>query len=477
MAPSILLVDDDAVFRATMSALLEDEGYRVETATHAVEALEKVGAHPVDLVISDLRMPGTDGLELLPQLLAVRPDLVVIMVTGFATVESAIEAMRRGAFDFVRKPCPHDEFLLTVQRALDKVQGETERRLLREQLDELAGFGTIVGSSPPMKRVLEQIRLVAETDSTVLVRGETGTGKELVARAIHDRSARAARPFVAVNCAALTETLLESEFFGHERGAFTGAIKQRRGKFELADGGTLFLDEIGDISPATQLRLLRVLQERTFERVGGSETIETNVRIIAATNKNLEEAVAANTFRSDLFYRLNVFPIQLPPLRERLDDVPALAMALLHRIGPRVGREVTGISEAAMQTLMRHDWPGNVRELENVIQRAAITTRSREIDRIDLPGAEGAAVAAALSVSTEGQRLTDASLKSLTRDVVEDLEARYLREGLERFRGNVSRLAEAAGLDRRSIFEKLKRHNLRREDFRHGGDAASDDGE
>ena len=293
MAHAILLVDDDAVFRATMSALLEDEGYRVETATGGHEALEKVGVHPFDLVISDLRMPGTDGLELLPQLLAVRPDLVVIMVTGFATVESAIEAMRRGAFDFVRKPCPHDEFLLTVRRALDKVQGETEKRLLREQLDELAGFGTIVGSSPPMKRVLDQLRLVAETDSTVLVRGETGTGKELVARAIHDRSARAARPFVAVNCAALTETLLESEFFGHERGAFTGAFKQRRGKFELANGGTLFLDEIGDISPATQLRLLRVLQERTFERVGGSETIETDVRIIAATNIDLPGGCAA----------------------------------------------------------------------------------------------------------------------------------------------------------------------------------------
>ena len=461
MAHAILLVDDDKVFRASMSTLLEYEGYRVESATCGSEALEMVSARRFDLVISDLRMPGTDGLELLPQLLSIHPDLLVIMVTGFATVESAITAIQRGAFDFVRKPCPHDEFVLTVRRALDRVQGETEKQLLRERIDELAGFGTIIGSSVSMKRMLDQVRLVAETDSTVLLRGETGTGKELVARAIHDRSARAARPFVAVNCGALTETLLESEFFGHERGAFTGAFKQRRGKFELANGGTLFLDEIGDISPATQLRLLRVLQERTFERVGGSETIETDVRIIAATNKDLEEAVAANTFRNDLFYRLNVFPINLPPLRDRIEDVPALAVALLRRLSTKLGREVTGFSEGAMYSLMRHTWPGNVRELENVIHRAAITTRAREIDRVDVPSAP--------------PPLTDASLKALTRQVIDDLEARYLKEGLQRFRGNVSRLAEAAGLDRRSIFEKLKRHNLRREDFRRGSDGGGDD--
>jgi DNA-binding NtrC family response regulator len=463
---AILLVDDDPVFRATMSALLSDEGYAVSSVTTGAEALDMVRARPFDLVISDIRMPGMSGLELLPEILSLRPDLLVLMVTGYATIENAIDAMRHGAFDFVRKPCPHDEFLLKVERAIERARADAERLLLRAQLDELAGFGRIVGKSAAIRHVLHMVRQVAETDSTVLVRGETGTGKELVARAIHDLSARADRPFVAVNCAALTETLLESEFFGHERGAFTGAVKQRRGKFELANGGTLFLDEIGDISAATQLRLLRVLQERTFERVGGTETIETDVRIIAATNKDLETAVTASSFRSDLFYRLNVFPIYLPPVRERMDDVPALALALLERTRARLGKDLHGFSEQALAALLRHTWPGNVRELENVIHRAAITASGPVIDHVDITPAPGRVNADLPPFAPPAESLTDVPLRVLTRRAIEDIEARYLREGLKRFHGNVSKLAHAAGLDRRSIFEKMRRYKLRREDYR-----------
>jgi DNA-binding NtrC family response regulator len=371
-AEKILVVDDDPTFQTITRSLLKDSGYAVEIAESAESGEQKLRQHAYDLILTDLVMAGVNGLAFLNFVKSWAPDTPVLMITGFASVDSAVEAMKAGAEDYLTKPCSSDELLLKIRRVLEKKRNYDELQRLREELAEKHAFGNIIGISDSMQAVFKLIARVAETDAAVLIEGETGTGKELVARAIHYNSPRKDKPFISVNCAALTETLLETELFGHERGAFTGAIKQKLGRFELAHQGTLFLDEVADISPATQAKLLRVLQEKEFERVGGTETIRVDIRILSATNKSLQEAIRASAFREDLYYRLNVMPIKLSPLRNRIEDIPLLAQHFIQKYSTRFGKVVKGFTSPALEILMRYRWPGNVRELENVMERAVI---------------------------------------------------------------------------------------------------------
>jgi DNA-binding NtrC family response regulator len=378
--PKILIIDDDETFRAVTRSLLEDEGYHVAVADSADSAEPMIRDHLVDLILTDLVMRGKDGLMVLEQAQKWQPETPVVMVTGFASVNSAVHAMKAGAEDYLTKPCSSDELLLKIKRALAKAQEHQELARLREEVSEKYTFDNIIGSSPSMQAVFRVIRQVAETDASVLIQGETGTGKELVAKAIHYNSLRKDQAFISVNCAALSETLLESELFGHERGAFTGAVRQKPGRFELANGGTLFLDEIGDILQPTQAKLLRVLQEREFERVGGTDTIKTDIRLISATNKDLPVKIAEGFFREDLFYRLNVMPMMLTPLRKRREDIPVLVQHFIAMYEKKARRNVQRISHSAMTMLLNYAWPGNVRELENVVERAVILCNGPEID-------------------------------------------------------------------------------------------------
>jgi DNA-binding NtrC family response regulator len=375
----ILIVDDDDTFRSVTRALLEDEGYLVVVAGSASEAVRVMLEKQFDLVLTDLVMPGASGLEFLGQIKAHYPTMPVVMVTGFASINSAIDAMKEGAEDYLTKPCGNDELILKVRRCLEKSKEREELQRLRHEVAHRYTFENIIGRSPPMQKVFELISHVAETDATVLIQGETGTGKELVAKAIHYNSTRRNQAYVGVNCAALAETLLESELFGHEKGAFTGAIKQKVGRFTLAHRGTLFLDEIGDIPLPTQAKLLRVLQERRFERVGGTETLQVDIRLISATNRDLTEAIRESRFREDLYYRLNVVPITLPALRERREDVPLLASHFVRHYAQEMGKSVEGVEASALDTLLRYHWPGNVRELENMIERAVVLCQESHI--------------------------------------------------------------------------------------------------
>ena len=380
----ILIVDDEKNYLLVLSALLGGEGYEVMTAPSGARALALVEEDEPDLVITDMRMPRMSGVQLIQELKERLPDLPVIVMTAFGTVENAVEAMKAGAIDYITKPFENQELLMTVERALKMRRLMTQNRLLREELGKGRGFEEIVGDSKAMREVFELVDKVAATRATVLLTGESGTGKELIARAIHNRSPRANEPFVAVNCMALTETLLESELFGHEKGSFTGATGRRKGRFELAHKGTLFLDEVGEIAPSLQVKLLRVLQERTFERVGGNQPISVDVRIVAATNRDLGVAVAEGVFREDLFYRLNVVRIDLPPLRERLEDLPALVAHFVAKYASEMGRQAPKVTPEAMRRMYAHTWPGNVRELENALERAVILA-GEEIRPSDLP--------------------------------------------------------------------------------------------
>jgi DNA-binding NtrC family response regulator len=380
MKSSLLVVDDDTTFRAVTSALLEDEGYAVTCAADGSEALTLLRERHFDLVLSDLVMAEVSGLQVLETAKTLNPATIVIMVTGFASVESAVEAIKLGAEDYLTKPCGNAELLLKVKRALAQRQKDEELARLRDVVAQSHSFGNLIGKSTRMQHVFRLAQQVASTDVTVLLLGETGTGKELLARAIHFNSPRRSGPFVAVNCAAIAETLLESELFGHEKGAFTGAIRQKPGRFEMAEKGTLFLDEVGDIPITTQIKLLRVLQEREFERVGGNETIKCDIRLISATNHNLEELMQEKKFREDLYYRLNVVPIKVPALRDRPEDVPLLAQHFLQKYAQALNKPIRKISEAAMNLLLQHKWPGNVRELENLVERAAVLCNGDIID-------------------------------------------------------------------------------------------------
>lgn len=379
MPDKILLVDDDKIFRAVTKSLLVDAHFEVDLADCAEAAEKRIQEKRYDLILTDLKMGGKDGIELLTFIKKWSPETPVVMVTGFASVDSAVAAMKAGAEDYLTKPCSSEALLVKIQRAIEKSRTSNELSRLREEVSERYTFENIIGKSPAMQSVFRLIRQVAETDAAVLIEGETGTGKELVAKAIHYNSLRKDRPFISVNCAALSENLLESELFGHEKGAFTGAIKQKLGRFELANSGTLFLDEVGEMPQTTQVKLLRVLQERNFERVGGTEVVETDIRVISATNRNLKEAIKNGVFREDLYYRLNVMPIFLTPLRERKEDLALLATCFLEKHAARNGKEISDISGSVMEMLLRFSWPGNVRELENTIERAVILCNSDKI--------------------------------------------------------------------------------------------------
>jgi DNA-binding NtrC family response regulator len=461
----VLIVDDDLAFRVGTSALLEDNGYAVLAAPSGAEAVETLKREDVDIVLSDLVMPGMNGIELLRRITERNTGVPVIMVTGFASIATAVEAMKLGARDYVTKPCDNEELLIKVARAIEGNVKDSELRELRAQVDRSYTFGTMVSNSATMKEVFRQIAQVAATDETVLLLGESGTGKELVARALHHSSKRSAGPFVAVNCSAIPETLMESELFGHEKGAFTGAATQRRGRFEEAAGGTLFLDEIGDTPLHVQTKLLRVLQERTIERVGGGGSIAVEARIIAATNRNLDVMMVEGDFREDLFYRLNVFPIHLPPLRDRIEDIPLLAEHFLQRHSQLSAGRVKHIADAAMQSMMRYSWRGNIRELENLMKRAIIKSARDTIESIELPGsgpADGDDMTAAPDIAVS------APFKEVLAGTIRRVEETYLRRMLELHKGNINHIAKLMDLDRKTIYRKMAEYKIDPAEFRRG---------
>jgi len=461
MTPRILLVEDERAIQIALFGLLSKEGFEVEVAGSAAAALVLLGEHTFDLVLTDLALgKGPDGLSVLRASKQARPESPVILITAHGSERVAVEAMKAGADDYVPKPFDNDELRLVVRRALDRTRLEREHRLLLERIQREYGFGALLGSGPAMQRVFEVICKVAETDLSVLIRGESGTGKELVAQALHHRSSRSKRPFIAVNCAAISRELVESELFGHERGAFTGADARRVGRFEAADGGSIFLDEIGDMPPETQAKVLRALQERTFERVGGNARIQVDVRVVAATHRNLEAEVKQGRFRQDLYYRLKVVQIELPPLRERLEDLPALVERFLSQLAERLGRAKPLVSDAALQRLARYAWPGNVRELRNVIEQAAVLASGGVIEDVDLDLDLDDNIARGVAngpMSFEA----GASFANAKKQVVERFETEFLREALTRHQGNVSRTADAIGMARQSLQQKIRELGLR----------------
>ncbi len=440
MAQRVLVVDDEEGIRSFLAEVLAGEGHEVAVAADGREALALIGRQSFHLMITDLKMPGMDGMELFRRAAEIAPETEVIVLTAHGTVETAVEAMKLGAADYLTKPLSGpDELRIVAARALERRRMHDER----QRIDAGRPDEELVARDPAMRSVVEQLEKVAPTTATVLLTGESGTGKEIAARLVHSRSRRSGGPFVAVNCAAISEQLVESEMLGHEKGAFTGATEQRRGRFELADGGTLFLDEVAELPAGLQAKLLRVLQERRFERVGGSRTIEVDVRLVAATNRELEQELRAGRFREDLYHRLAVFPVRIPPLRERPADVEPLARHLLERIAPQLGRPVLEPSEAALDKLRGHDWPGNVRELANALERAAILAEGGEIEAEDVTLGPGAAPRAALDGST-----------------LKDAERAAVRRALEAVGGHRKKAAERLGIGLRTLYDKLKEYDL-----------------
>ncbi|HSW29929.1 MAG TPA: sigma-54 dependent transcriptional regulator [Longimicrobiales bacterium] len=440
----ILVVDDEFSVRDSLSLWFQKDGYDVQSAGNGNEALEVFEAGRFDVAVVDVKMPGMDGVQLQEHLARLDPELPVIMITAFASVDTAVRTLKLGAFDYVTKPVDPDELSHLVRRAIEQRRLRQENLQLRETIDEFVAGDVIVGDAPAMKKVLELAEHVAKTDATVLIRGESGTGKELIARAIHANSRRRYAPIIAVNCGGLPETLLETELFGHEKGAFTGAQYRRKGRLEMADGGTLFLDEVGSISLKTQVDLLRVLESKEFTRVGGSKPIRVDFRVICATNEDLERAVADGRFREDFFYRINVFLIEAPPLRVRRADIPLLASHFLERFARQMDKRITQISPEAMAVLEAYDWPGNVRELSNAIERAMVVGKGRSIQPEDLP-LRGA------------PRLPPAEADSLA-----EVERRHVAAVLEKVDWNITRAAEALRVDRVTVYNKIKKYGLKR---------------
>jgi DNA-binding NtrC family response regulator len=452
MNETVLIVDDERSIRVGLKGLLAREGYEVSTAESGEEALRLLHHSPVDLVLTDLRMPGLDGVSLLRKIKEQQAETLVVMMTAYGSEKIAVEAMKAGAHDYIVKPFDNDEVKLLVRQALEQLALRRQVQHLRERLDAAFRFENILGTSPAMQRVFDIVKKVAATDLTVLITGESGTGKELIANALHQNSPRKGQPFIKVNCAAMARELVESELFGHEKGAFTGAIAAREGKFEAADGGTIFLDEIGDMGGETQAKVLRVLQEREFERVGGNRTIKVDVRVIAATNRNLQKMMQEGKFREDLFYRLNVVQIPLLSLRERREDIPLLATHFLTEVADRYGRGPMTLSPDAYGVLLSAPWPGNVRELKNTIEEAAVLSPGPEIQVTDL---------------RIGQqiRMTDptppGSFKEAKQHVVEAFERDFINRALRRHQGNITRTAEEMGLHRQQLQQKIRELGLK----------------
>ncbi len=460
----ILVVDDDKAFRLATQTLLGDNEYRVVLAASAQEALAALDREEFDLMLTDMVMENLTGVELLRKVKAALPELLVIMVTGFGSISTAVEAMYHGAADYLTKPCNNDELLLKIRKALDSQQKDRELKLLREELRSTYSFGKIITRSDKMKEILRQVQQVADTDVTVLIQGESGTGKELVAHSLHYNSNRKGGPFVVVNCSAIPENLLESELFGYEKGAFTGATKQKSGKFEDADSGTLFLDEIGDTSAAVQTKLLRVLQEKKFERVGGNTPLVVDTRVVAATNRNLEMMTRQGDFREDLFYRLNVFPIHLPPLRERLEDIPLLAEHFLQRHTDLSGGRVRFIAPGVVSDMLNYAWRGNIRELENLMKRAIIKTSADTVTGIELPTGDQRTAQPAASVAQTPNLNTP--FKDYLSTITRDAEEKYLLRMLRLYKGNINHIAKLMEVDRKTIYRKMAEYSLDPSTFR-----------
>lgn len=460
----ILIVEDNEYVLGSIKALLSKEGYDVATATDGSAAIELFKKRQYDLVIADIKMPQMDGMELLQRLKSETPDISVIMMTAFGSIKNAVEAMKMGACDYITKPISSEEIKLVIQKVFEKQDLITEVRTLREELEGRYKLDNIIGKNQKMQELYDLILNVSSTDATVLIMGETGTGKELVARSIHFNSVRKNKPFVTVNCSAMPEALLESELFGHEHGAFTGAVKQKLGRFELANGGTIFFDEMGDLSPSIQTKLLRVLQEKEFERVGGNQTIKVDVRIIAATNKDLSTAIKQGTFREDLFYRINVIPIILPPLRERKEDIPLLAAHFLEKYCTILKKGIRAISNDSMNAMISYNWPGNVRELENIIERAVIMAKNNIITDINLSkeGARTITPSDSLTISFEDNHITELMYE----DFIGYCEKQYITKALEKHQGRVDLSAKSAMMDTKTFYRKMKRHDINKKDFK-----------
>jgi len=445
----ILIVDDELIVRESLGNWLKEEGYSVDTSDNGQDALDKIKSQGRDLVIADVKMPGMDGIELLERCKKQDPELQVLVMTAYASIDTAVQAMKKGAFDYIVKPFNPEDVTQIIKRALKFKMLEQENILLKKELEKKYGIDEIIGKSKKMEEVFELIRTVAESEAVVMIRGESGTGKELIARAIHANSKRKYGPLIALSCGALPDTLLESELFGYEKGAFTGAQFSRKGRIEMADGGTLFLDEIGDISPKTQVDLLRVLQEKTVYHLGSSKPTKVDVRIISATNRDLEKAIKDGTFREDLYYRLNVVTLIVPPLRDRKEDIPLLANHFFKKFVVVNSKKITGISSEVMDMLIDYQWPGNVRELENVIEHTVVICKGDEIIPGDLP-----------NTVKESVREKAASHGPYGPKTLDILEKQHIMEILDRNKGNISKSAKDLGIDRATLYNKIKKYEI-----------------
>jgi DNA-binding NtrC family response regulator len=441
---SILIVDDEESVRDSLTNWFVEDGFRVESAENAKKALTILESDQFDIILADIKMPGMDGLEMLRRIKAIKPDSIVIVMTAFATVDTAVKALKDGAYDYVTKPFDPDDLTHLIRNATKQISLAEENENLKKQVISLENIEDLIGESEAMKNVLRQIESVAQTNSSVIISGESGTGKELVARAIHANSPRKFFPFVSVHCGALTESLLESELFGHEKGAFTGAMYNRKGRFEMADNGSIFLDEIATISTKMQVELLRVLESKTFTRVGGNKEISSDFRVICATNKDLKSMVEKGTFREDLFYRLNVVNIQIPPLRERQEDIPLLVDYFIKKYCLSMNKPTATIDSSALKRIQEFNFPGNIRELENLIERAIVIGNGKRISLKDLP--------------------LEKSMVSSNTESLEDIEKAYVLQILDKYEWNISRTARALKVDRVTLYHKIKKYNLKFKD-------------
>lgn len=464
MGRRVLIIDDEASIRTSLSGALEDEAYEIATAGDGEEGLHLIKNQSFDAVLLDVWMPGIDGIETLRRIKNIKPKQLVVIMSGHGTIETAVSATKEGAFDFIEKPLSLEKLLITLRNGLALNELNEENQLLRTQI---LSVSHMVGSSERIKELSEQIETVAPMNSWVLITGENGTGKELVAKTVHNKSKRARKPFIAVNCAAIPENLIESELFGHEKGSFTGATEMRRGKFDQANGGTLFLDEIGDMSLPTQAKVLRILQEQKFERVGGNQTIQVDVRVIAATNKDLVSEIKENRFREDLYYRLNVIPLKVPPLRERAEDIHDITKFYLDYFATELGREPKQISQKAVQALQAYSWPGNVRELKNTIERLSIMVKGEVIKLDDLPTEILDEVGDSVSESSGLIRVMpdgDVSLKAAKNEFEKD----FILKKLEENDWNISKTAQCLGIERTNLHRKIKSYNILEKESENG---------